>query len=97
MLMMKNMKFKSLLFLCSVSGVLFTQHSFADPTDEAPEVIGIPTAVKILEKDGYYDFRKIKVVREYNEIAVDARNKEGHRVELEMDLYTGEVVQEQLD
>ncbi len=95
--MMKNMKLKSILLLCSATSVFCASHAFADPIDDAPEVISVPKAMKILEKEGYYDFRKIKVVREYNEIAVDARNKDGHRVELELDLYTGEVVQEQLD
>lgn len=42
-------------------------------------------------------FGKIKIVREYNEIEVDALNKDSHRVDIEMDLYTGNIMQEHLD
>ncbi|KJG27232.1 PepSY domain-containing protein [Photobacterium angustum] len=91
------MKFK--LFVLSVSsiGLFFMSTVHADPIEKTSDVISIPKAMQILEKGGYYDFRKIKVVREYNEIEVDALNKDGHRVEIEMDLYTGDIMQEQID
>ncbi|KJF95295.1 hypothetical protein UB33_01625 [Photobacterium angustum] len=91
------MKFKLFVLSVSTLGMFFISAAHADPIEKALDVISIPKAMKILEKDGYYDFRKIKVVREYNEIEVDALNKDGHRVEIEMDLYTGNIMQEHLD
>lgn len=91
------MKFKLFVISVSTLGMFFISAAHADPIEKALDVISIPNAMKILEKDGYYDFRKIKVVREYNEIEVDALNKDGHRVEIEMDLYTGNIMQEHLD
>ena len=91
------MKFKLFVISVSTLGMFFISAAHADPIEKALDVISIPNAMKILEKDGYYDFRKIKVVREYNEIEVDALSKDGHRVEIEMDLYTGNIMQEHLD
>lgn len=91
------MKFKLFVLSVSTIGLFFMSTVHADPIEKTSDVISIPKAMQILEKIGYYDFRKIKVVREYNEIEVDALNKDGHRVEIEMDLYTGDIMQEQLD
>ena len=91
------MKFKLFVLSISTIGLFFMSAVHADPIEKTSDVISIPKAMQILEKGGYYDFRKIKVVREYNEIEVDALNKDGHRVEIEMDLYTGNIMQEHLD
>ncbi|WP_237155961.1 PepSY domain-containing protein [Photobacterium phosphoreum] len=68
----------------------------ADPIDTSVvEMLSVPSAMKQLESNGYYDFRMIKVERKHNEIVIKARNKAGEAVELEMDLYTGAILHEQ--
>ncbi|WP_279152043.1 PepSY domain-containing protein [Photobacterium iliopiscarium] len=67
----------------------------ADPVDTTVvKVLSVPSAMKQLESDGYYDFRMIKIERKHNEIAVKARNRVGDSVELEMDLYSGIILHE---
>ncbi|WP_083651937.1 PepSY domain-containing protein [Photobacterium proteolyticum] len=64
----------------------------ADPVEEtASSALTVPKAMRMLQNQGYHDFRKIKVEREENEIEVEARDKEGRKVELEIDLYTGKI------
>lgn len=59
--------------------------------------LSVPKAMKILQGQGYHDFRKIKVERDDHEIEVEARNPDGQRVEIEMDLYTGKVISIEAD
>ncbi|MCG7585686.1 PepSY domain-containing protein [Photobacterium sp. OFAV2-7] len=64
----------------------------ADPVeDTTSSALTVPKAMRMLQNQGYHDFRKIKVEREENEIEVEARDKEGRKVELEIDLYTGKI------
>ena len=70
----------------------------ADPVDpEDSLALTVPKAMKLLQSEGYYDFRKIKVEHDEHEIEVEARNKSGQKVELEMDLYTGKILDLELD
>lgn len=62
-----------------------------------PTALSVPKAMKTLQGQGYHDFRKIKVERDDHEIEVEARNPEGQRVEIEMDLYTGKVIRIEAD
>ncbi|UTV29858.1 PepSY domain-containing protein [Photobacterium atrarenae] len=59
--------------------------------------LSVPKAMKILQGQGYHDFRKIKVERDDHEIEVEARDSDGQRVEIEMDLYTGKVISIEAD
>ncbi|GAB3522533.1 PepSY domain-containing protein [Photobacterium alginatilyticum] len=66
--------------------------AMADPVEETTSsALTVPKAMRMLQNQGYHDFRKIKVEREENEIEVEARDKEGRKVELEIDLYTGKI------
>ncbi|PSW05199.1 PepSY domain-containing protein [Photobacterium lipolyticum] len=67
----------------------------ADPVDTL--ALTVPKAMKLLQSEGYYDFRKIKVEHDEHEIKVEARNESGQKVELEMDLYTGKILDVELD
>ncbi|WP_235011128.1 PepSY domain-containing protein [Photobacterium aquimaris] len=87
---------KVLFISSSMCCLLQSYVSNADPIDTSVvEMISVPTAMKQLESSGYYDFRMIKVERKHNEIVVKARNKAGEHVELEMDLYSGAIINEQ--
>ncbi|PSW19987.1 PepSY domain-containing protein [Photobacterium sanctipauli] len=72
---------------------IITVPTFADPVERniAPELT-VPKALKLLQSQGYHDFRKIKVEREDHEIEVEARNADGHRVEIELDLFSGKII-----
>ncbi|PSU35905.1 PepSY domain-containing protein [Photobacterium lutimaris] len=77
-----------LLTVCSLSLPVY-----ADPVERAasPELT-VPKAMRLLQSHGYHDFRKIKVERDDHEIEVEARNADGHRVEIEMDLFSGQIL-----
>ncbi|MEC6907666.1 PepSY domain-containing protein [Photobacterium piscicola] len=86
---------KVLFISSSMCCLLQSYITHADPVDtSAVNMLSVPSAMKQLESDGYYDFRMIKIERKHNEIAVKARNKVGESVELEMDLYTGVILHE---
>lgn len=81
--------FASWVCLASLLAALPTM---ADPVeDTTSSALTVPKAMRMLQNQGYHDFRKIKVEREENEIEVEARDKDGRKVELEIDLYTGKV------
>ncbi|CEO41144.1 PepSY domain-containing protein [Photobacterium kishitanii] len=87
---------KVLFISSSMCCLLQSYVANADPIDTSVvKMLTIPSAMKQLESNGYYDFRMIKVERKHNEIAVKARNKAGQQVELEMDLYSGAILHEQ--
>ncbi|AJR06083.1 PepSY domain-containing protein [Photobacterium gaetbulicola] len=83
--------FKSLLAVLTVSS--FALPVYADPVEPAvsPELT-VPKAMRMLQSHGYHDFRKIKVERDEHEIEVEARNADGHKVEIEMDLFSGKIL-----
>ena len=86
-----NMLSKSLLALLTVCS--FTLPAFADPVEPAPAPeLTVPKAMRILQSEGYHDFRKIKIERDDHEIEVEARNADGQRVEIEMDLFSGQIL-----
>ncbi|MDO6498705.1 PepSY domain-containing protein [Photobacterium sanguinicancri] len=65
----------------------------ADPVHTAPtNALTVQQALRMLQDQGYYDFKKIKLEQDEDEIEVEARNKIGHKVEIELDLYTGQVL-----
>ncbi|MDO6542219.1 PepSY domain-containing protein [Photobacterium sanguinicancri] len=65
----------------------------ADPIHTAPSnALTVQKALRILQDQGYYDFRKIKLEQDDREIEVEARNKIGNKVEIELDLYTGQIM-----
>lgn len=79
-------------------GLMAVVPVLADPVDPVDsQVLTVPNAMKLLQSKGYYDFRKIKVERDDREIEVEARNKSGRNVALEMDLYTGKILDVELD
>ena len=82
---------KSLLAACAVSSLSLPV--YADPVERAaaPELT-VPKALRMLQSHGYHDFRKIKVERDEHEIEVEARNADGQRVEIEMDLFSGKIL-----
>ncbi|MGF1713302.1 PepSY domain-containing protein [Photobacterium chitinilyticum] len=88
------MKVLSIIFSWMFLGSLFTAvPAMADPVEKtASSALTVPKAMRMLQSQGYHDFRKIKVERDENEIEVEARDKSGRRVELEIDLYTGKVI-----
>ncbi|MGF1725618.1 PepSY domain-containing protein [Photobacterium nomapromontoriensis] len=67
--------------------------AFAKPVGSAaaPEIT-VPKAMQLLQDKGYHDFRKIKVERDENEIEVEARNAAGQEVEIELDLFSGKIL-----
>ncbi|MGF1684581.1 PepSY domain-containing protein [Photobacterium minamisatsumaniensis] len=83
--------------LKSLLAVLVTANiaapAYADPVERSvvPELT-VPKALRLLENQGYHDFRKIKVERDDHEIEVEARNPDGHRVEIELDLFSGKII-----
>ncbi|MEC6798480.1 PepSY domain-containing protein [Photobacterium sp. S4TG1] len=93
--MIRNIK---VLFIStSMCCLLQSYIAHADPVDtSAVNMLSVPSAMKQLESNGYYDFRMIKIERKHNEIAVKARNKVGESVELEMDLYSGVILHEKV-
>ncbi|MCQ1059301.1 PepSY domain-containing protein [Photobacterium sp. ZSDE20] len=82
---------KSLLAVLTVCS--FSLPVYADPVERSvsPELT-VPKAMRLLQTHGYHDFRKIKVERDDHEIEVEARNADGHRVEIEMDLFSGKIL-----
>ncbi len=65
----------------------------ADPVHTVPsDALTVQKALRMLQDQGYYDFRKIKLEQDDREIEVEARNKTGNKVEIELDLYTGKIV-----
>ncbi|MDX1302155.1 PepSY domain-containing protein [Photobacterium sp.] len=87
-----SMRFIILVSLMAIAPVV------ADPVDSADAlVLTVPEAMKLLQSEGYYDFRKIKVERDEYEVEIEARNKSGQKVGLVMDLYTGKVLDAELD
>ncbi|MGR5145510.1 PepSY domain-containing protein [Photobacterium alginatilyticum] len=75
-----------------LASLLAALPAMADPVEETTSsALTVPKAMRMLQNQGYHDFRKIKVEREENEIEVEARDKEGRKVELEIDLYTGKI------
>ncbi|MGF1786734.1 PepSY domain-containing protein [Photobacterium swingsii] len=67
--------------------------SLADPVNTAPNnALTVQKALRMLQDQGYYDFKKIKLEQDEDEIEVEARNKVGHKVEIELDLYTGQIL-----
>lgn len=65
----------------------------ADPVHTVPtNALTVQQALRMLQDQGYYDFKKIKLEQDEDEIEVEARNKIGHKVEIELDLYTGQVL-----
>ncbi|WP_084419418.1 PepSY domain-containing protein [Photobacterium sp. J15] len=76
---------------------LFSGMVMADPVEPPhPDMLTVPEAMRLLQSQGYHDFRKIKVERDENEIEVEARDKDGKMIELEIDLYTGKVLDVEL-
>ncbi|WEM45501.1 PepSY domain-containing protein (plasmid) [Photobacterium sp. DA100] len=83
--------FKSLLAVLTVSS--FALPVYADPVEpSATPELTVPKAMRMLQSQGYHDFRKIKVERDEHEIEVEARNADGHKVEIEMDLFSGKIL-----
>lgn len=76
-----------------LGGLLAVAPVLADPVEATTSsALTVPKAMRLLQSQGYHDFRKIKVERDENEIEVEARDKSGRQVELEIDLYTGKVL-----
>lgn len=74
-------------------GMLVVAPAVADPVEaKTSNALTVPKAMRLLQNKGYSDFRKIKVEREENEVEVEARNKDGRLVEIEIDLYTGKIL-----
>ncbi|KLV08460.1 MULTISPECIES: PepSY domain-containing protein [Photobacterium] len=85
---MKNVVMPVLISACIVA-----VPAMADPIEPsvAPELT-VPKAMRLLQNQGYHDFRSIKIERDDHEIEVEARNPEGKRVEIEMDLFSGKIL-----
>ncbi|MCW8328624.1 PepSY domain-containing protein [Photobacterium sp. SDRW27] len=82
-------------FLVSILAVAPAQ---ADPVEAtSSNALTVPKAMRMLQNQGYHDFRKIKIERDENELEVEARDKSGHQVELEIDLYTGKILDIETD
>ena len=77
-----------------LGGMLAVSPGVADPVEaEISNTLTVPRAMRLLQNQGYHDFRKIKIEREENEVEVEARDKDGRRVEIEIDLYTGKILE----
>ncbi|MEF1220009.1 PepSY domain-containing protein, partial [Photobacterium damselae] len=46
-----------------------------------------------LHKQGYQDFRKIKIEQDENELEVIAHEPDGDRVEITLDLTSGKIIE----
>ncbi|GHA39583.1 PepSY domain-containing protein [Photobacterium aphoticum] len=66
--------------------------AMADPVEPTVKELTVPKAMRLLQSQGYHDFRKIKVERDEHEIEIEARNADGQEVEVEMDLFSGKVL-----
>ncbi|WP_299022439.1 PepSY domain-containing protein [uncultured Photobacterium sp.] len=88
----------TLLLGTILGGVLSVGSVLADPVESPhPDMLTVPEAMRLLQSQGFHDFRKIKVERDENEIEVEASDKNGEKVELEIDLYTGKILDLDLD
>ena len=87
------MKVLSKALFTVLTASCFSLPAYADPVERStsPELT-VPKAMRMLQSHGYHDFRKIKVERDEHEIEVEARNADGHRVEIEMDLFSGKIL-----
>ncbi|MGF1872680.1 PepSY domain-containing protein [Photobacterium indicum] len=86
---------KSLLL---TMGLIVAMPVLADPngSSESP-ALSVPKVMRLLQAQGYHDFRKIKIEHDESEIEVEARNQGGQQVELEVDLYTGRILDVERD
>jgi hypothetical protein len=81
---------KSLLL---TMGLIVATPVLADPNGSTESMaISVPKVMRLLQAQGYHDFRKIKIEHDESEIEVEARNQGGQQVELEVDLYTGKIL-----
>ncbi|KLV07011.1 hypothetical protein ABT56_07650 [Photobacterium aquae] len=81
-----------------VMGSIMAMSAHADPVEppSAP-ALTVPKAMRMLQAEGYYDFRKIKVEQDDHEIEIEARNPDGMRVEVELDLFSGRILSVERD
>lgn len=81
-----------------LGGILAVAPVIADPVEATTSnALTVPKAMRLLQSQGYHDFRKIKIEREENEVEVEARDKSGRQVEIEIDLYTGKILDIETD
>ncbi|OAN11137.1 hypothetical protein A3K86_19420 [Photobacterium jeanii] len=77
----------------AVFGFMVSGSVLADPVSTMPkDALTVQKAMRLLQNQGYYDFRKIKIEHDENEIEVEARNKLGNKVEVELDLFSGQIL-----
>ncbi|MHA6607126.1 PepSY domain-containing protein [Photobacterium damselae] len=55
--------------------------------------LSIPQVMSTLHKQGYQDFRKIKIEQDENELEVIAHEPDGDRVEITLDLTSGKIIE----
>ena len=81
------LNFLLLLFL------LFTPPVFAQslPPSNAVDVVG---AMKLLKQQGYYDVSKIKLEKKTGKVTIEARNSEGKKMILDVDLHSGAMTEQ---
>ena len=84
------LKLKLMPVMLVASTVIFP--AWADPVEPTMQELTVPKALRLLQSQGYYDFRKIKVERDEHEIEIEARNADGLEVEIELDLFSGKVL-----